>query len=204
MGVFYDTHTTADTIVKDLASQINGKVILTTGASPGGLGAFFNEHIACAKPKLLILAGRNTSKNQATADLLLKDHPGLRVKTVTLDLEDLQNVRDAASTINGWSDVSNIDVLVNNAGIMACEYAKTEDGIERQFAAGHVGHFLFTNLIMDKILASESPRVVVVSSDGHRLSAIRWPDIGFSVSQLQLPQWCACFFADNLSEGQTL
>ena len=177
----YDTQTTADTIVKDLSSEIDGKVILTTGVSPGGLGAFFNEHIAPAKPKLLILAGRNPSKNQSTTDALLKAHPNLKLRALELDLESLEKVREAAATVNNWSDVPCIDVLVNNAGIMACDYAKTKDGFERQFAVSHIGPFLFTNLIIDKILASSSPRVVTVSSDGHRLSAIRQPDIGFSV-----------------------
>ena len=65
---------------------------------------------------------------------------------------------------------------------MACPYTKTEDGLERQFATNHVGPFLFTNLIIKKILASSAPRIVIVSSDGHRLSAMRWGDIGFAVS----------------------
>lgn len=181
MQAGYDTHTTVDTIVKRLSSEIDGKVVLTTGVSPGGLGAFFNEHIAPAKPKLLILAGRNPSKNQATADALLNTHPQLKIRTLELDLESLEKVREAAAAVNSWSDVPYIDVLMNNAGIMACEYAKTKDGFERQFGVSHVGPFLFTNLIIDKVLAASSPRVVNVSSDGHRLSAIRRPDIGFSV-----------------------
>ena len=79
-------------------------------------------------------------------------------------------------------------MLVNNAGIMACSYTKTEDGVERQFATNHVGPFLFTNLIMKKILASSAPRIVIVLSDGHRLSQMRWGDLGFAVS-LDLSRW---------------
>lgn len=184
MAKQYHTQTTADVVVRELSGEIANKVVLTTGVSPGGLGAFFNQHIAPAKPALLILAGRNPSKNQETAESLSKDHPDVPVRTLRLDLESLQQVRQAAATVNGWSDVPHIDVLVNNAGIMACDYAKTEDGLERQFATSHVGPFLFTNLIMQKILASKLPRIVNVSSDGHRLSQIRWPDIGFSDGQL--------------------
>lgn len=182
MSAQYDNQTTADALVKDLSSEIAGKVILTTGASPGGLGAFFNAYIAPAKPKLLILAGRSLAKIQETAEALSKDNPDVQTRSLELDLESLEKVREAAATVNSWYDVPRIDVLVNNAGIMACEYAKTVDGFERQFATSHVGPFLFTNLIMDKILTSKSPRVVNVSSNGHRLSAIRWPDVGFSVS----------------------
>ncbi|KAL8785851.1 MAG: hypothetical protein Q9195_008475 [Heterodermia aff. obscurata] len=178
----YDSRTTADTIVKDLCSEISGKVVLTTGVSPGGLGAVFNEYIVSAKPKLLILAGRNPSKNQATANTLLQKSPDANIRVLQLDLESLTQIREAASAVNSWPEVPCIDVLVNNAGIMACDYARTDEGLERQFAVSHVGPFLFTNLVIEKVLASPSPRVVNVSSDGHRLSYMRWPDIGFSVS----------------------
>ena len=163
---------------------IADKVILVTGASPKGLGALFAVNAAKAQPKLIILAGRNRTKIQATADAITKANPKVQTRVLQLDLESLKQVREAANTVNSWDDLSHIDVLVNNAGIMACDYAKTEDGLERQFATNHIGPFLFTNLIMNKILASDSPRVVIVSSDGHRLSAIRFADIGFSVSSI--------------------
>lgn len=177
----YDTHSTANVLVKDYASKIKGKVILVTGVSPNGLGAFFVEHVAIAHPKLLILAGRNPTKSQATSDAVAKANPNVQTRTLQLDLESINQTRKAGATVNGWADVPHIDLLVNNAGIMACPYAKTEDALERQFATSHVGPFLFTNLIMKKILKSSSPRIVNVSSDGHRLSAMRWGDIGFSV-----------------------
>jgi NAD(P)-dependent dehydrogenase (short-subunit alcohol dehydrogenase family) len=179
----YNTDTTAEVIVHDLASEISGKVVLITGVSPGGLGAVFVNKIVVANPALLILAGRNPSKTQAAADTLSKINPKVRTRTLELDLGSLKTVRKAAAEVNGWANVPKFDVLVNNAGIMACEYGKTEDGIEQQFAVGHIGPFLFTNLIMKKIMAASAPRIINVSSDGHRLSAMRWPDIGFSVSQ---------------------
>lgn len=182
----YDTQSTADVLVKDYATEIKGKIILVTGVSPNGLGAFFVEHIAIAQPRLVILAGRNPSKIQATSDAVAKVSSNVQTRTLQLDLESINQVKKAGATINGWADVPHIDVLVNNAGIMACPYAKTEDGLERQFATSHMGPFLFTNLIMTKILASSAPRIVNVSSDGHRLSAMRWGDIGFAVS-LTLP-----------------
>jgi NAD(P)-dependent dehydrogenase (short-subunit alcohol dehydrogenase family) len=65
-----------------------------------------------------------------------------------LDLGSLQAVRDAAATVHAWDDVPVIDVLVNNAGIMAVEYGLSPDGVELQFATNHLGHYLLTNLLM--------------------------------------------------------
>lgn len=73
---------------------------------------------------------------------------------------------------------------------MACPYATTADGFELQFGTNHLGHFLFTNLIMPKILASSSPRIVNVSSIGHRASKIRFEDPGFSGGE-QYQKWKA-------------
>lgn len=180
--VKHDSKTTVHQLAREYAPIIKGKTVLTTGASPGGLGALFIKAIAAAEPGLAILAGRNVDKLQQTADDLSSKHPNLKTKLLALDLSSLASVRAAAEEVKGWSDVPKIDVLVNNAGIMATDFKLTEDGFESQFAANHLGHFLFTNLIMDKILASESPRIVSVSSNGHRLGPIRWGDPGFSVS----------------------
>ena len=186
----YNTHTTGDEIVQDHKEEIRGKVILTTGVSPGGLGAVFVERVAAgAQPKLLILASRNVLKMKATADAISKLNSSVKTRTLQIDFESFKSVREAATTVNGWSDVPSIDILMNNAGIMAVDYAKTEDGIERHFKSNHLGPFLFTNLIIDKILASDSPRIINVSSSGHRLSAIRWADIGFSVSLYALAHY---------------
>ena len=137
-----------------------------TGTSPGGLGAIFAEHITKANPKLIILAGRTTSKLEFTANAIIQTNSSIEVRILSLDLESFTRIREAAATINEWPDVPHIDVLVNNAGIMACEYATTEHGIERQFAAGHIGPYLFTNLIMRKLLSAPSPRVVIVTATG--------------------------------------
>ncbi|KAL8718485.1 MAG: hypothetical protein Q9225_004386 [Loekoesia sp. 1 TL-2023] len=155
----YNPNPTSDAVFRDLSSRIADKVVLTTGVSPGRLGAFFNQHIAPAKPGLLILAGCNPAKNQETAESLVKGHPHVQVRTLQLDLDSLKQVREAAATVNSWSDVPRIDGLVNNAGIMARKYVKTEDGYERHFATSQLGPFLFTNLIMPKISASKTPRI---------------------------------------------
>lgn len=179
--VKHASKTSVHQLAKEYASIIKGKTILTTGASPGGLGALFVEAIAVSEPALCILAGRSVNKLQQTASKLSSKHPSVKTKILALDLSSLSSVRAAAEEVNGWSDVPKIDVLVNNAGIMATDFELTENGFESQFASNHLGHFLFTNLIMDKILASEEPRVVSVSSNGHRLGPIRWGDPNFSV-----------------------
>ncbi|KAF5645216.1 oxidoreductase [Fusarium sp. NRRL 25303] len=178
--VQHSPKTTVHQLAQEYAPIIKGKTILTTGASPGGLGALFVEAVAVAEPGLAILAGRSFSKLQQTADNLAAKYPDLKMRLLTIDLGSLRSVRAAAKQVNEWSDVPKIDVLVNNAGIMATEFKLTEDGFENQFASNHLGHFLFTNLIMDKILASQTPRVVSVSSNGHRLGPIRWGDPNFS------------------------
>ncbi|ORY03482.1 retinol dehydrogenase 13 [Clohesyomyces aquaticus] len=175
------TGETASGLARTYASEIKGKVVLTTGVSPSGLGAVFVKAIASAQPSLLILAGRNTKKVQETADAILAENPGspIKVHTLELDLSSLSAVRTAADTVNGWDDVPKIDVLVNNAGIMAVDYSVSLDGHESQFATNHLGPFLFTNLVMGKILASEEPRIVMVSSEGHHLCPIRFHDYDF-------------------------
>ncbi|KAJ0159076.1 Retinol dehydrogenase 14 [Colletotrichum tanaceti] len=172
--------TTGTELVAEYAEHIRGKTILVTGVSPGGLGATFAEKTAAGAPALLILAGRNASKTRQTADAIAAAHPGVDIKTLELDLGSFRSVRGAAETVNGWAGVAAIDVLVNNAGVMATPWGTTEDGFESQFGTNHLGPFLFTNLVMGKVLAAEAPRVVTVSSDGHRLGHIRWTDYNFN------------------------
>lgn len=178
MASKYGFDTTGETVVQDLKAQIEGKVVLTTGVSPGGLGAVFVEQIAVANPKLLILAGRDVSKVETTAKKISEITNGaVATRILNLDLSSLAKVREAAAVVNSYSE--SIDVLVNNAAIMAVPYATTPDGFESQFGINHLGPWLFTNLIIDKVLSSSQPRIVFVSSDGHRRSPIRHKDPGF-------------------------
>ncbi|KAL4743894.1 hypothetical protein BDV11DRAFT_7 [Aspergillus similis] len=179
MATSYDATTTASELADHLSAEIKGKVVLTTGPSPASIGATFVESIARGRPALIILAGRNTTKLQQTADAIAQAQPDVKVRLLQLDLGSLASVREAANELASWEDVPRIDVLVNNAGIMGTKFAYSPEGVESQFATNHLGHFLFTNLIIGKILRSELPRVVNVSSDGHRLSPIRWADYNF-------------------------
>ena len=103
------------------------------------------------------------------------------MKFVSLDLSSQTSVRAAAATINLLVD--KIDILINNGAIMVCPYAKSVDGIELQFATNYVGHFLLTNLLIQKVLkAGPGARVVNVSSSAHRSGVIRFDDVNFEVS----------------------
>ncbi|KEY64662.1 hypothetical protein S7711_02862 [Stachybotrys chartarum IBT 7711] len=180
----YSPDNTAADLVKDYAPIIKGKTILTTGVTPGSIGAAYVEAVAAAPPALLILVGRSEAKLTQEAENIQSKHTSVPVRTVIADLLDLTSIRKAAEEINGWSDVPKIDVVMNCAGIMATPYGLSKDGFETQFAANHLSHFLLTNLLMEKILKAESPRVVNVASDGHRLGPIRWGDINFDGGKL--------------------
>ncbi|XXG95060.1 Chitin synthase, class 2 [Hypoxylon texense] len=170
---------TASRLATHYAEAIRGKVILTTGVSPGGLGAAFVNAIAPMHPAMLILAGLGPTDTQRTADNVSKSAPDVKIRTLQIDLSSLAAVRAAAETVKGWTDVPHIDLLVNNAGISAIPRTITDEGFEKHFATNYLGPFLFTHLIMPKILASEAPRIVNVGSDGHILSPIRFDDPNF-------------------------
>lgn len=179
----------ASTIAVDNASNIAGKIVITTGVTQGGLGATFVEEVAKHKPALLILAGRSPSKVQVTAEKI-RSNPAsanVEVRILALDLASQKQIREAAKEVLAYPE-SKIDVLVNSAGTMAGPYRTTAEGIESQFGCNHVGHFLFTNLIMSKLLASKAPRVVNVASDGHRFSGVRFEDANFQNGKVY-DQW---------------
>lgn len=182
MASSYDKNTTAQQLVADYADLIKGKVVLITGVSPRSLGAYFVQTIASAKPAYIILGGRDSSKIKQTADEIVASEPTVQVRHFEVDLGSLKGVRAAAAQVNGWGDIPAVDVLVNNAGVMGVDHKVSNDGFEYHLAANHLGPFLFTNLIMKKILASSSARVVSVSSDGHRLNPFRFDDYNFDVS----------------------
>jgi NAD(P)-dependent dehydrogenase (short-subunit alcohol dehydrogenase family) len=178
---------TASDLVAEYKPLIKGKTILTTGVTPGSIGAAFVEALAAASPSLLILAGRSTAnleKEAANVAQAAADASAGPVQTrnVVVDLLSLSSVRKAADEVNSWDDVPQIDVVVNCAGIMGSPFKLTEDGYESQFAANHLSHFLLTNLLMDKILAAPAPRVINVASNGHRVHPIRLDDVNFGVS----------------------
>jgi NAD(P)-dependent dehydrogenase (short-subunit alcohol dehydrogenase family) len=141
-----------------------GRTAVVTGPSLGGLGHHTALELA-RKGARMVLAGRNPAKVDATRAAIREEVPDAVVEALPLDLSDLASVRRAAAAAARFGPV---DVLVNNAGVMAPPYARTEDGLELQMATNHFGPFLLTGLLLPQLTASGAGRVVTVSSHMHR------------------------------------
>lgn len=177
----YNADTTAEEVATDVQSQIKNKTILITGVSPGGLGAEFATIIAKYEPASIILVTRSLAAAEVTAKVIAGIAPKVRTYPIELDLASIENTKLAAEKINTLDET--IDVIVNNAGIMASPFSMTVDGIENQFATNHIGHFLLTNLLLPKILGKKDRvRVVNITSNGFRYSPVRFEDWNFDVS----------------------
>jgi NAD(P)-dependent dehydrogenase (short-subunit alcohol dehydrogenase family) len=147
--------------------------------------------LAHAAPSTLLLLGRSLSNIQPVIDDIHTINPAIATKFVSVDLDDLRSVRHAAQIVIDDTSVPHIDVLINNAGIMAAPYGLTKDGLETQFGVNHVSHFLLVNLLMPKILAAgPGARIVNVSSYGNIMSNIRYTDVGFDGGKTYHP-WLA-------------
>ncbi|KAH8703376.1 hypothetical protein BGW36DRAFT_312476 [Talaromyces proteolyticus] len=195
------THTkfTANTegfdVAKEFALGIRGKTVIVTGVNRGGIGFSTSQAFASQSPAHLIITGRNPSKIQECINALRAEYPNIEYRGLQVDLSIQQSVRDAAAKVMSWSDVPMIDILINNAGVMGIrERTLTSDGIETHFATNHIGHWLFTCLIMPKLAkaAENSPkgatRVVNVSSASPWVSAMRWSDLNFDKKNKDLPK----------------
>ena len=151
-----------DWAAADLPSFAGRTVIVTGGNS--GLGLVTARELARVGARV-VLAVRNTAKGDAAAAGMSGD-----VEVRRLDLQDLASIREFADGVQG-----KIDVLVNNAGIMAVPFAQTKDGFESQIGTNHLGHFALTNLLLPQI----TDRVVTVSSMFHRLGRISLEDLNW-------------------------
>ena len=135
--------------------------------------------LAAGSPACIILAGRSLPKIQPLIDRISGAYPDVETPFVSLDLSSLRAIRDVAADIN--ERVKSIDILINNAAIMACPFAKTVDGIESQFGTNYVGHFLLTNLVMNRLIAGQGARIVNVSSSAHQMADVQLDDWNFEV-----------------------
>ena len=157
----------------DIPDQ-TGRTAVVTGANTG-LG-YETATALAAKGAHVVLAVRNLDKGKAAADLIARATPGASVTVQELDLTSLESIRTAADQLR--ANHESIDLLINNAGVMMTPKATTKDGFELQFGTNHLGHFALTGLLLDRVLAAPSSRVITVSSTGHRFArGIRFDDL---------------------------
>ena len=151
------------TDIPDLA----GRTFLVTGAT-SGLGLESAKALAAARGHV-ILAGRSPQRLAEAQRQIPQD-----TESLLLDLADLESVHKAADNL----PVDSLDVLMNNAGIMAPPLGRTVDGFETQIGTNHLGHFALTGLLLPK-LAGQGARVVTVSSTAHRMGSIDLDDLNY-------------------------
>src|ERR1700722_4476418 len=148
----------------DIPNQ-TGRIAVVTGAN-GGLG--FETALALARHGArVVMAARNPEKTEGAVAAIRADVPSAPLDVVPLDLGSQASVRSAADQI--LADHPRLDLLVNNAGVMATPEQKTVDGFEMQFGVDHLGHWSLTALLLPALLATSGARIVTVTSSAHHM-----------------------------------
>jgi protochlorophyllide reductase len=178
--------TTTD--IPDLA----GKVAIVTGAN-AGLGLEITKGLAGAGASV-VMACRNLDKATAAADRVRSVVPDASLEVRRLDLASLESVRVFAEEFAAGA--TRLDILGNNAGLMALDRSTTEDGFEMQFGVNHLGHFALTAHLVPILRATPGSRVVNMSSMGHRPGRMHFDDLMFDHHRYQ--RWGA-YFQSKLS-----
>ena len=164
--------------------DLTGKTLVVTGANSGiGLEA---ARMFAQRGAELVLACRSAERAMPAVTALSAACPGAKVSFLALDLADLASIHRFAERLRAEHD--HIDVLVNNAGVMALPRRETADGFEMQLGTNHLGHFALTGLLLDLLRAAPSPRIVHVSSHAHRSGTIHFDDLQ---SQRRYRRWAA-------------
>ncbi|GAA3563576.1 oxidoreductase [Nonomuraea rosea] len=145
----------------DIPDQ-SGRVAVVTGAN-SGIGYVTARELA-RRGALVVLACRSPERGRAALDRLRAEIPGARAELGTVDLASLASIAKFAAELAH----PRLDLLVNNAGVAMVPFARTADGFESQFGINHLGTYALTGLLMPRLLAAPEPRVVTVSSEGHR------------------------------------
>jgi retinol dehydrogenase 12 len=156
--------------------DLKDKLVVITGAT-NGIGKAAALEMAKHGPRMLL-----TFRNQGLADNLSLElqavNPNLKLDFLYCDFSSQESIRGCAAEILALQQ--QIDVLVNNAGVVNTAYRETLEGIENTFAVNHLGYFLLTNLILEQMLGDEETRIINVSSAAHSfVKKINWPDINF-------------------------
>ena len=152
----------------DIPDQTGRRIVITGGNS--GLGKWAADQLARAGAQVIIAVRDVAKGRQAAAEI------GAGVEVRELDLADLRSVRAFAE-----QHTEPIDVLINNAGLMAPPLGRTKDGFELQFGVNHLGHFALANLLLPRI----TERVVTVSSGAHRRGRIELADLNWKQRRYQ-------------------
>jgi len=151
----------------------SGRVFIITGAT-NGIG-FETADVLAAHGATVVIASRNEERTKECAEKLSDKTGNKNVVAMKLDLSSLKSVRQSAEKIRSMYE--NIHVLINNAGVMVPPYTLTEDGFELQFGTNHLGHFAFTGLLLNNLLATPGSRVVTLSSTAHLRGRINFDDL---------------------------
>ncbi|NMC30541.1 MAG: SDR family NAD(P)-dependent oxidoreductase [Pelolinea sp.] len=157
---------------KTTSARLDGQICIITGAT-SGVGYHAARRLAQAGAQLILVC-RNPQKASAVK-MELEQETHARVEIVLADFSRMNEVRQAATTI--LDKYSHLDVLINNAGVHMLRRTLTEDGFETVFAVNHLASFLFTRLLLDRLLASAPARVIQVNSQGHRFGGLNLNDL---------------------------
>lgn len=170
------------------------KIVLITGAN-SGLG--FEASLALAGENATVLmACRDTAKGEKAVQDIRAVHASADLVLMQLDLSSLESVREFAEKCNRNYD--HLDILINNAGVMAPPYSTTRDGFELQIGVNHFGHFALTGLILDPLLQATAGRIVSVSSFAHKMGDIRFNDINWKKKYSKWPAYSQSKLANLL------
>ena len=160
--------------VENIPDQ-KGKTIIITG-STSGLGKEASRVLA-KKNATIIMAVRNTQKAEIVANEIRKEYPIAKIEIRNLDLGSLDSISSFAKGM--LEDYRNLDLLINNAGIMMCPYSKTKNGFEIQMGTNHLGPFALTGLLMPLLIRTNHARIVSTSSVAHNQGDIDFTDINW-------------------------
>jgi NAD(P)-dependent dehydrogenase (short-subunit alcohol dehydrogenase family) len=145
--------------------DMSSRVAVVTGAN-GGLGLESAKALAGAGAHV-VMAARSQDKARAAHQAILDAHHDASLEIVAMDLASLGSVRSATASIRQTHPT--VDILINNAGVMALPERRTEDGFEMQLGVNHLGHWVLTARLLPSLLSAESARVVTVTSTAHHL-----------------------------------
>ena len=169
----FDETTAASDVVHGI--DLGGKTAIVTGGG-SGIGLEIARALAHAGAEVFV-ADIDHAKSEAGVTAIRGDDADVRVRTCQLDLGDLASVRDFAQSF--LDTRAPLDVLVNNAGIMAPPLGYTKSGHELQFGINYLGHYCLTTSLLPALSKASQARVVTVSSIGHRRSDVNFDDIDY-------------------------